>query len=596
MSKKKVSGPPEWQKDMEKLLGAGQEPAPEYHEYQKKFAKAVSSYSVTAEEYMELTKSPYHQQAAKEFNEALHKSYVEAMKLEEQQALKAEEQTKTLKKAGELLKHQYEKNLLFAKNYGVSPATMSEIIAKADATKIPAGVSASYTDLEAKLMETLGKKYAAMLDNSVKAGAIKGYKIKSSSLDDKNQLHAEIEMPLSTQYIGMDLSNDAKLDWENASISGKWPADHVKGTNIDGVMIDDNAEMNLPIPITESGPLFAAMFDKGEGSKIKTAFEVESMKIMPPGMSIKTSVDEKTGDMHYTIFNNGPDPISVMTAEETAKAAFVANNLFYDQSQNPCAEINLPVPSYKMEFHPVKSPAYMNPLPLDMTAAHFELFIQEYSRRKNELGVGDWALAEWCNQMTPPCCDRITPLQISSYTGEDTYFKSIVNHHFPHLADIKLEPEERVELTLTGLTKQEADAMLKYHQKTHSAKPVLVSTKKLKDLGTGAKAVVKWEFDSSSMAYNGTAVKYIAQLNTDGTVSCNCQGYVIQKKNADGSPKKRRCKHTDAVADQVDVHTLFKKWKKGEDLGPDFVAEGSTTAVHKAVNELVYSAKRIVEI
>jgi hypothetical protein len=408
------------------------------------------------------------------------------------------------------------------------------------------------------------------------------------------------------EAVDKSLLEDIKKGWAKMSISGNWPADkkiagidwaadQAKGTNLEYVTIDEKAQVDLGM---EPGS-FAAMFEKSEpdeGYKIKTAFEVESMKIMPPGMSIKTSVDEKTGDMHYTIFNNGPDPISVMTAEGTAKAAFVANNLFYDQSQNPCAEINLPVPSYKMEFHPVKSPAYMNPLPLDMTAAHFELFVQEYSRRKNELGVGDWALAEWCNQMTPPCCDRITPLQISSYTGEDTYFKSIVNHHFPHLADIKLEPEERVELTLTGLTKQEAEAMLKYHQKTHSAKPVLVSTKKLKDIGTGAKAVVKWEFDSSSMAYNGTAVKYISQLNTDGTVSCNCQGYVIQKKNADGSPKKRRCKHTDAVADQVDVHGLFKKWKKGEDLGPDFVAEGAIAATNKTVSEIVYSAKRIVEI
>ena len=468
----------------------------EYQAYQEKLAKAMSSESVPVEVYNEIIHSPYHSQAIKDYYKALNKT------------------------------------AKFAEVYGTGPKKLIDILKDPVIFKAkweplePNGLTSAYPAKgilysEGELPKAFVDAYNLSIEKDKeyvsgkgKAEAIKGFKIKSVSVDDKNQFHAQIDLPIQMHHIGMDLSSEAKAE--------KWLADHVKGTNIDGVMIDDNAEMNLPIPITESGPLFATMFDE-------------------------------------------PQTVKAGSAKGSGKFA-------------------------------AYGPTYLNPLPFDMTEAHFELFIKEFSRKRAEDGMGDWQLAEWCNQMTPPCCDRVMPLQLAGLNSVETYFKSIVNHHFPHLADIQLEPEERVELTLTGLTKREAEAMLKYHQKTHSAKPVLVSTKKLKEIGPGSKAVVKWEFDSSSMAYNGTAVKYIAQLNTDGTVSCNCQGYVIQKKNSDGSPKPRRCKHTDAVADQVDVHLLFKKWKKGEDLGPDFVAEGSTTAHSHAVSEIVYSAKRIVEI
>lgn len=158
------------------------------------------------------------------------------------------------------------------------------------------------------------------------------------------------------------------------------------------------------------------------------------------------------------------------------------------------------------------------------------------------------------------------------------------------------EPEEveLVELTISGLTKKEAEAMLKQVKK--SEKPVLVSKKKMKDIGTGSKAIVKWEFESSSMVSNGTPVKYIAQLNEDGTLSCQCRGWTQgSAKSAEG----RFCKHTKALAEQYDMKTLFKRWKRGEPLGEDFVQDGQQAPELKPIGTSTaptYTSKRVVEI
>lgn len=162
------------------------------------------------------------------------------------------------------------------------------------------------------------------------------------------------------------------------------------------------------------------------------------------------------------------------------------------------------------------------------------------------------------------------------------------------------EPLELVELTITGLTPEEADEVLKnYGKQKTSGPPVMVAKKKMKDIGTGSKAIIKWEFESSSMVSNGTPVKYIAQLNEDGTMSCQCRGWTQgSAKSAEG----RFCKHTKALEEQFDVKDLFKKWKKGEPLGDDFDVAPSTDSVtplskkEKSTGETVFKAKRIVEL
>ena len=67
-----------------------------------------------------------------------------------------------------------------------------------------------------------------------------------------------------------------------------------------------------------------------------------------------------------------------------------------------------------------------------------------------------------------------------------------------------------------------------------------------------------WGFKSSkSPVMGGVMFDYVAQLNQDGTVSCNCPGWRFVKK---GQP--RRCRHTDAV--QGEVPELMQAWRDGK--------------------------------
>lgn len=45
-----------------------------------------------------------------------------------------------------------------------------------------------------------------------------------------------------------------------------------------------------------------------------------------------------------------------------------------------------------------------------------------------------------------------------------------------------------------------------------------------------------------STSSNGLT-KYLTILWNDGILSCDCRGWAILKKNKDGSPKPRDCKH-----------------------------------------------------
>ena len=70
--------------------------------------------------------------------------------------------------------------------------------------------------------------------------------------------------------------------------------------------------------------------------------------------------------------------------------------------------------------------------------------------------------------------------------------------------------------------------------------------------------VFTWLFQSSKAPLVGGSVfSYVAQLNQDETVSCNCPGWRFVKK---GQP--RRCKHTDAI--KGEVPTILKSWREGE--------------------------------
>lgn len=70
--------------------------------------------------------------------------------------------------------------------------------------------------------------------------------------------------------------------------------------------------------------------------------------------------------------------------------------------------------------------------------------------------------------------------------------------------------------------------------------------------------VFTWGFKSSTAPLvGGVTFDYVAQLNQDGTVSCNCPGWRFVKK---GQP--RRCKHTDAV--KGEVPSIMESWRDGK--------------------------------
>ena len=78
---------------------------------------------------------------------------------------------------------------------------------------------------------------------------------------------------------------------------------------------------------------------------------------------------------------------------------------------------------------------------------------------------------------------------------------------------------------------------------------------------------------SKAPLMGGVTFDYVAQLNQDGTVSCNCPGWRFVKK---GQP--RRCRHTDAV--QGEVPELMQAWRDGKTFElQEFSAPQSQVAV-----------------
>jgi hypothetical protein len=181
--------------------------------------------------------------------------------------------------------------------------------------------------------------------------------------------------------------------------------------------------------------------------------------------------------------------------------------------------------------------------------------------------------------------------------AEDPYFNQITTADLSYipltLIDTSAIEHESVELTLSGLTSEEANQLQKQYGKS---KTVMVAKKVRKEVGTNSKAIISWPFESSSMISNGVIPVYKTQLNEDGTVSCNCRGWTTgSAKNQDG----RFCKHTKAIESEFDIKTLYKKWKKGEPLGEDFELENSVSPTTPGVSKTVGVAlvcKRLIEL
>ncbi len=96
--------------------------------------------------------------------------------------------------------------------------------------------------------------------------------------------------------------------------------------------------------------------------------------------------------------------------------------------------------------------------------------------------------------------------------------------------------------------------------------------------------VFTWGFKSSKTPLmGGVTFDYVAQLNQDGTVSCNCPGWRFVKK---GQP--RRCRHSDAV--QGEVPEIMNAWRDGETF--ELKEFSAPQAVQTSVSATVTSTKK----
>lgn len=163
------------------------------------------------------------------------------------------------------------------------------------------------------------------------------------------------------------------------------------------------------------------------------------------------------------------------------------------------------------------------------------------------------------------------------------------------------EATEAVEVTITGLTPEEAEDLIKTYSKKKKDQ-VLVAKTVRKDLGPKSKPVLEWSFASSSTQVSGKPVQYTTMLHEDGTLSCNCPGWIL------GSAKSkigRFCKHTKALEEEAG--NVYQKWTKGIPLGEEYTVKDTKTVEVSDVKPgtkflatsgttVVFKAKRIVEL
>lgn len=94
-------------------------------------------------------------------------------------------------------------------------------------------------------------------------------------------------------------------------------------------------------------------------------------------------------------------------------------------------------------------------------------------------------------------------------------------------------------------------------------------TKKNVNKSNKKEPIYTWAFKSSQPRAGGQVIDYIARLNEDGTISCNCPGWVFAKKG-----QERACKHTRKIASEAPQ--ILKMFKAGEALPVLDLSSGSS--------------------
>lgn len=136
-------------------------------------------------------------------------------------------------------------------------------------------------------------------------------------------------------------------------------------------------------------------------------------------------------------------------------------------------------------------------------------------------------------------------------------------------------------------------------QKEEEKKPVATKKKAngktpKKDKG---KAIYGWVF-TSSREVEGMRAQYQTLLWEDGSVSCNCHGWIFPKKDPKTGEKVRSCKHTKEVQEESkpSASDIFKKWKKGEplpevDTTTQMMDKSIPVSFHKTGSSIKYERK-----
>lgn len=110
------------------------------------------------------------------------------------------------------------------------------------------------------------------------------------------------------------------------------------------------------------------------------------------------------------------------------------------------------------------------------------------------------------------------------------------------------------------------------------------------------KAIYGWVF-TSNREVEGMRAQYQTLLWEDGSLSCNCHGWIFPRKDAKTGEKVRSCKHTKQVLESSpSANDIYKKWKKGEPLPNievdlQIVDKSIPMTVHKTGSSIRYERK-----
>lgn len=80
--------------------------------------------------------------------------------------------------------------------------------------------------------------------------------------------------------------------------------------------------------------------------------------------------------------------------------------------------------------------------------------------------------------------------------------------------------------------------------------------------------VATWSFVSSVPRNGDEYITYETRLEEDGTLRCNCPGWIFAKKG-----QERGCKHTKNEVVQSEYREIYRKWQNGEEFGTVIATE-----------------------